>query len=75
MSHHVQHDGDGQNQYIVLVGSNLHSVGIADAKPALGDFGNDVIVSVNLVFVIYDVAPDMQIGLAGAFNGPMTAWG
>jgi hypothetical protein len=61
VGHGVEHGGRRQDQDVVLVRGHLDAIGVPDPEPALGHFGDLRPVAFDLVFVVDDVALDVQV--------------
>ncbi len=59
--HHVDGNGDRQDENIVLVGGDFHPVSVGDAKPFPGDLSHLAEAVFDLVFVIQKIPGDRQI--------------
>src|SRR5262245_23915489 len=59
--HLVDADRDREDQGVVLAGSDLDAVGVADAEPALRHLGHGVAATLDLVLVVDDVPLRLQV--------------
>ena len=64
MCHHIDSDRNCQGENIILAGIDLYAVGIHQAEPFLGDFGNLIPTLLDLIFMVKDVTLHIQVGIA-----------
>src|SRR5215469_9298074 len=73
VGHGVDDRGDGQHQDVVLTREHLDPVGVPDPEPALGDLGDLVVVALDRVLVVDDVAVGVQVGAVLQLGHPPLA--
>jgi len=61
MCHHINGDGNCQDDDIILTGFDLHTIGIGQPEPALGDLSDLAAAIADSVLVVQDIAFHLQI--------------
>jgi hypothetical protein len=69
MSHLVDSGGDRQDEDIILSGLDLHAVGVAHAKPLLGNLGHLIATLADGVLVVENIALHLQVGPCPGYMG------
>src|SRR5205823_14923787 len=63
LGHRVDASCRREEQGVVLPGSYLDPIRVAEAKPALGDLGDLVTIALDLVLVVDDIASHAQLAV------------
>ena len=61
MRHHINGDRNGQDEDVILSIVDLDAVGVCKTEPFLGDFGNLIPSLLDGVFVVEDVALNIEV--------------
>ena len=73
MRHHVDSHGNSQYHNVILTWFNLDAVGVGQAEPLFGNFGDFASAFADGVLVIQNVALHLQIWAVSNFHYPTVA--